>query len=124
MYAYLCMCPSVFLFATPFTPFSSSKTFLVHSPSYLSLYFLSLSLFLSLSPSLSLLSLSLTLTLSLSLSPFLYLFFKVCEIKAQYDLELDDYKLAILRLKTQLRAVCGQQPLQDIFNCFEDHMQR
>jgi hypothetical protein len=48
----------------------------------------------------------------------------VAEVRAQYEVQLDDFKLAVVRLNAQMRMLCSQQPLQDIFKTFEEHTQR
>ena len=45
-------------------------------------------------------------------------------MRGHYEVQLDDFKLAVVRLKAQLRLLCSSQPLQDIYESFEAHTQR
>ena len=53
-----------------------------------------------------------------------YFYFQVAEMRGHYEVQLDDFKLAVVRLKAQLRLLCSSQPLQDIYESFEAHTQR
>lgn len=61
---------------------------------------------------------------SIDLYLIVLFYYKVAEMRGQYEVQLDDFKLTVVRLKAQLRLRCSSQPLQDIFDSFEAHTQR
>ena len=46
------------------------------------------------------------------------------EVRTQCDVQIDTYKLETKKLKTQLRALCDNQSLTDVFATFEDNVSR
>eukprot|EP01036_Dinobryon_divergens_P026053 gene26052-34656_t len=45
-------------------------------------------------------------------------------LKTQSDVDLDSYRLEVIRLKSQLRAVCEEKSLADIYSAFEADITR
>ena len=46
------------------------------------------------------------------------------EAQTQHEVDLGDHQLAVKRLKAQVRALCSEQPLADIYAVFEEHVTR
>jgi len=46
------------------------------------------------------------------------------EAQTQHEVEVGDHQLAVKRLKAQVRALCSDQPLADIYAVFEEHVTR
>jgi len=55
---------------------------------------------------------------------FCFLQDDLLEVRTQCDVQIDTYKLEIKKLKTQLRALCDNQSLTDVFATFEDNVAR
>ena len=45
-------------------------------------------------------------------------------LKTQCDVDLDSQRLEVIRLKSQLRAVCEENSLADIYSAFEGEITR
>jgi len=45
-------------------------------------------------------------------------------LKTQCDVDLDSYRLEVIRVKSQLRAVCEEKSLADIYGAFEGEITR
>jgi hypothetical protein len=49
---------------------------------------------------------------------------EMLEMKTQAEIDIESYKVENLRLKGQIRSLCSENSIGDVFSAFEDNVTR